>query len=151
FVEQVNKLPAHQLRAEAEVSVFSQRVMLPAATHLDGLAAPDAGGAVEIEKSAGAIPCRLFDDEVTVEHDGLKTCQQIVLAVDVRPAHLRATDERVSKEVDELAQAVRLGNEVGVEDREQLAFRRLVAVLKRAGFEAGAIRAMDVMNVKTLG
>ena len=97
--------------------------MLPATAHLDRLAAPDAGGAVEVEKAAGAIARGLFDDEMTVEHDRLQTRQQIVFAVDVRPAHLRATNQRIGEEVDELAQAVRLGNEVGVEDREQFAFR----------------------------
>ena len=97
-----------------------------------------------------AIARGLFDDEVTVEHDRLQARQQVVVAVDVRPAHLRATNHRIGKEVDQLAQAIGLGNEVGVEDREQFAFGRLVSVLERAGFEAGAIRAMDVVNVKTL-
>ena len=124
--------------------------MLPTTAHLDRLATPDAGGAVEVEESAGAIARGLFDDEVTVEHDGLQTRQQIVLAVDVRPAHLRATDQWIGEEVDELAQAIRLGNEVGVEDGEQFALGRLVSVLERAGFEASAIGAMNVVNIETL-
>ena len=150
FVEQVNELPAHQLRAETQIGVFSQRVVLPAAAHLDRLATPDAGSAVEVEKAAGAIARGLFDDEMTVEHDRLQARQQVVIAVDVRPAHLRATDHRIGEEVDQLAQAIGLGNEVGVEDREQLALGKLVAVLERAGFETGAIGAMDVVNVETL-
>ena len=150
FVEQVNKLPTHQLRAEAKVSVFSQRVVLPATAHLDRLAAPDTGRAVEVEESAGAIACGLFDDEVTVEHDGLQTRQKIVLAVDVRPAHLRAANQWIGEEVDELAQAVGLRNEVSIEDCEQFAFRKLVSVLERAGFEASAIGAMNVVDIKTL-
>jgi hypothetical protein len=68
----------------------------------------------------------------------------------VRPAHLRAADHRIGEEVDQLAQAIGLGNEVGVEDREQLALCRLVAVLERAGFESGAIGAMDVVDIETL-
>ena len=139
FVEQVNKLPTHQLRAETQVSIFSQRVVLPATAHLDRLTTPDSGSAVEVEESARAIACGLFDDEVTVEHDGLQTRQKIVLAVDVRPAHLRAADHRIGEEVDELAQAVGLGNEVGIEDCEQFALGKLVSVLERAGFEASAI------------
>src|SRR5689334_22301920 len=87
---------------------------------------------------------------MTVEHDRLQTGQQVVIAVDVRPAHLRAADHRIGEEVDQLAQAIRLRNKVGVEDREQLAFGKLVAVLERAGFETGAVVAMDVMNVETL-
>ena len=72
------------------------------------------------------------------------------MAVDVRPAHLCATNHRIGEEVDQLAQAIGLGNEVGVEDREQFALGRLVAVFECAGFEAGAIRAMDVVNIETL-
>src|SRR6185295_16532136 len=55
FVEQVNKLPTHQLRAKTEIGVFGQRVVLPAAAHLNHLPPPDSRGAVEIEKAAGAI------------------------------------------------------------------------------------------------
>jgi hypothetical protein len=124
--------------------------VLPAAARLDRLATPDAGGAVEVEKAAGAIARGLFDDEVPVEHDRLQTRQQVVTAVDVRPAHLRATDEWIGKEVDQLAEAIAFGDEVGVKDREQLALRGLVSVLECAGFETGAVHAMDVVNVETL-
>ena len=83
LVKQVNKFPTHQLRAKTEVRIFGQRVVLPATAHRYRGAAPNAGRAVEVEKSAGAIARRLFDDEVTVEHDRLQTSQQIVIAVDV--------------------------------------------------------------------
>src|SRR6185503_2372065 len=74
LVEQVNKLPSHQLRAETQIGVFSKRVVLPAAAHLDRLSPPDSGGAVEVEKAAGAIACGLFDEEVAVEQDRLQAC-----------------------------------------------------------------------------
>src|SRR5215472_12601150 len=87
FIKQVDEFPTHQLSAEAEVRILSQRVVLPATAHFDGVSAPDAGGAIEIEEGAGAIAGGLFDDEVAVEHDGLQSRQQVVTAVDMRPAH----------------------------------------------------------------
>ena len=108
------------------------------------------GRPVEVEEAARAVPHRLLDDEVAVEQDGLEARQQIVGAVDVRPAHLRAADQRVGEEVDELAQAVGARHEVGVEDGDQLALRRPQAVLQRACLEARAVVAVDVVRRRSL-
>ena len=45
--------------------------MLPAAGVGDGLAAPHAGGAVEVEELAGAGAGTMLEDEVAIEEDGL--------------------------------------------------------------------------------
>ena len=66
------------------------------------------------------------------------------------PAHLRATHDRVGKEVNQLAQAIGLGHEIRVKDCEQLALGVLVSVFECACLEAGAIVAMDVLNIETL-
>ena len=47
-------------------------------------------------------------------------------------------------------QEVRLGNEVGIEDRHVAAARDLQALVERAGLEAGAVLAMDVLDVDAL-
>ena len=124
--------------------------MLPAAAHLDRFAPPDAGRAVEVEKIAAAIAGGLLNHEMPVEHDCLQARQQIVGTVDVGPAHLGATHNWVGEVVDQLAQKIRLRHKVGVKNRNQISLRGLHPVLKRAGFEAGAVVAMDVMNVETL-
>src|ERR1044072_180517 len=151
LIQQVDETPSHQLCAEGEVCILRQRVVLPPARKLNRLATPQARRPVEVEEAARAVPNRLLDDEVSVEEDGLKARQQIVRAVDVRPAHLRAAHERVCEEVNELAQAVGARHEVGVEDGGPLALRRLQAVLQRAGLEARAVFAVDVSDVEAFG
>jgi hypothetical protein len=97
--------------------------VLPAAGEFDGAAAPHAGRPVEVEEAAGAVANSLLDDEVAVEQDGLEAREQVRAPVDVRPAHLRAGDERVVEEVYELAKCLRPGDEVGVEDGDEFTLR----------------------------
>ena len=118
FIKQIDKSPTHQLGAKTQISILSQRVVLPAAAQLDRFAPPDARGPVEVEKISGAVARGLLDHEMAVEHDRLQARQQIVRAVDVRPAHLRATNNWIGEVVDELAQKIRLGHKVGIEDRD---------------------------------
>ena len=148
FIQEIDKFPAHQLRAETQVGIFGERIVLPAAAHLDGGAPPDTGGTVKIEEGAGAIARRLFNHEMPIQHDRLQARQQIVFAVDVRPAHLGATHQRVFEEINQLAQTIGLGHKVRIEDGEQLTTRRLRAIGERAGLKAGAVRAMYIVNVK---
>src|SRR5712691_3813862 len=149
FVQQIDKPPAHQLRAKTQVRVFGEGVVLPAAAHLNRFAPPNAGRTVEIEKVAAAVARCLFDHKVTVEHDRLQSRQQIVRTVDVRPAHLRTADNRIGEVMDQFAQEIRLGYKVGIEDGDQIALCRLHAILQRARFEPLAIVAVKVMNIET--
>ena len=66
--------------------------MLPAACLLDGLDAPHAGGAVEVDEAAGSVAGGGFDDEVTVQEDRLDLREQVVVAVKVLPAELDEGD-----------------------------------------------------------
>src|SRR2546425_6650735 len=124
--------------------------MLPAAAQLDRLTPPNAGSAVEVEKISCPVACGLLDHKMAVEHDCLQTRQQIVRAVNVRPAHLRTTHNWISEVMNQLAQEIRLRHKVGIKDRYQFALRALHSVFQSAGFESGAIVAMNVMNVETL-
>src|SRR5256885_1807908 len=124
--------------------------MLPAAAQLDRLAPPDAGRAVEVEKISRPVAGGLLDHKMAVEHDCLQTRQQIVRAVDVGPAHLRAAYNWIGKVMNQLAQEIGLRHKVGIKDCYQFAVRRLHTVFQSAGFESGAIVTMNVMNVETL-
>src|SRR5437762_5008399 len=149
FIQQVNKAPAHQLRAETQVRVFSQRVVLPAAAQLDRFAAPDPGGAVKVEEVSGAITRRLLNYKVAVEHDGLQTSQEVVRPVNVPPTHLRTTDCRVSEVMHQLAEEIRFRHKVSVKDRNQFTAGRLHSIFQSAGLEPGAVVAMNVMNIES--
>ena len=96
-VGQEDELPAAQLRAIAQVEVFGQRVVLPAAGVADRLAAPHAGRAVEIEEAAGAVAAAVLEHEVAVEQNRLDLREQRVILVDVPPARLHHADLRVGE------------------------------------------------------
>ena len=68
----------------------------------------------------------------------------------MRPAHLRTTHNWISEVMNQLAQEIRLRHKVGIKDRNQFALRALHSVFQSAGFESGAIVAMNVVNVETL-
>ena len=150
-VGQVLELPAGHLRAVAEVGVFGERVVLPAAAVGDGLAAPHAGGAVEVEELAGAGARAMLEDEVAVEQDGLDLGQHAVVAVEVGPAGLHHADLGLGEVMDDLHEPVGRRNEVGVEDGDELAFGDFEAGVERSGLEAVTIGAMDVDDVVAEG
>ena len=77
--------------------------------------------------------------------------EQVVSTIDVGPAHLRTANNRISEVVNQLAQEVRSGDKISIEDRDQVSFRRLHALLESARLEAGAIIAVDVLDVETEG
>src|SRR5271157_2570194 len=66
---EVEKLPALELRAVGKIRVFCEGVVLPTAGFIDGCAAPDSGGAIEIKKRAATRARAMLHDEVAVEKD----------------------------------------------------------------------------------
>ena len=96
-VRHEDEAPAVELRAVAEVEIFGERVVLPAAGVGDGRAAPDAGGAVEVEEPPGAVAAAVLEHEVTVEQNRLDLRQQRVVVVDVAPARLHHADSGIAK------------------------------------------------------
>ncbi len=81
-----NELPAAELGAVGEIDIFGESVVLPAAGIFDGLFAPSARGAVEVDETSGAVAGGMFDHEVAVEEDGLATGEHGLGTVEVRPA-----------------------------------------------------------------
>ena len=145
-LRQVDELPALDLGAVAEVQIFGERVVLPAAGVVDGGAAPDAGGAVEVHEPAGAVAGRVLDDEVAVEEDGLALGEQAGVAVEVVPADLDHADLRVGEVVDDVVEDVDRGDEVGVEDGDVVAGGLLEALGQGPGLVAGAVGPVQVSD-----
>jgi len=150
-VRQEHELPAARLGAVAEVEVLGQRVVLPAAGIDDGGAAPDPGGAVEVEEQAGAVAAAVLQHEVRVEQDRLDLGQQRVIGVDVAPPRLYHRDLGIDEERHRALQEVGARDEVGVEDRDVLTLGHLHARFERAGLVAGAVGAVQITDVDALG
>ena len=144
----VDEAPAGELGAVAEVQVLGQRVVLPAAAVPDGGLAPHAPGAGEVEQPAGRGADAVLDDVVPVQHQRADAREERLLAVEVTPAALHHADVRILEVGDQAAEEVRLGQEVGVEHRDQLALGHLQPRVERAGLVAGALRAVQVRDVQ---
>ena len=146
-VREEMELPSAQLSAIAEVEILGQRVVLPTARIVDRLSAPHAGRTVEVEEVLRAVAPAVFEDEVPVEQDRLDSRQQRIVLVDVAPARLHHTDLGVGEVVDGALQEVGSWNEVGVEDRDELAACLAHAGFERAGLVPAPIGAMDILDV----
>ena len=145
-IGQIEKSPAAELRAIGKIGVFGERVVLPAAGIVDGGAAPDAGGAVEIEEASAAGARAVLDDEMAVEQDALDLGQRRVVAIQVGPARLDHADLGIGEIGQRAAQEIRRGQEIGVEDGDEFAGGGLQAFGQRAGLVAFAIGAMQVLR-----
>lgn len=151
-VEHELHLPASELAAVRKVHVFGQGVAFPAATAVDGLLAPHAGGTVEVHEELSPAACRLFHHEVAVDTDRLSESKTGFGAVQVAPAALDQANFFVHHQVgDGLEEEVLLGHEVGVENREEFALGHFHCFFKGASLEFGAVRAVDELDVVTLG
>ena len=115
------ELPAAELRAIAQVGVFSERVMLPTPGVDDHRLAQHSGGPVEVEHAARAAARSLLESEMRVEQQALHLGQQRLLAVAVSPAALHGADAGIAEVADGAQQEVGIGPEVGVEHGDQLA------------------------------
>jgi len=124
--------------------------VLPAAGVGDRRAAPDPGGAVEIEEAPGAAARPVLHDEVPVEHDRLHLGEQRVAAVDVAPAGLHHPHLRLVEVAERLLQHVRRRHEVRVEDQHELAGRAAQPGVEGARLVAGAVVAVQVVDVEAL-
>jgi len=150
-VLEVDEFPAFELRAVAEVQIFREGVVLPAAAGFDGGPAPDAGGAVEVQEFAVAAAGRLLQHEVAVQKQGLQLGEEGEILVQVPPARLHHADFLVGEVVDHLLEVVRCRLEVGVENADVLALGGGHAFVQSAGLEAVAVRAVAVVDVVALG
>ena len=96
---EIFEFPAFELGAIAEVGVFGEGVVLPAAGFVDGLASPHAGSAIEVEEDAGTAASAVLEDEVAVEENGFDLGEEAVVAIEVRPAGLNHADAGFGKVV----------------------------------------------------
>ena len=80
--------PAAQDGAGTEAQVFAECVRLPAAGVFDARPPPDTGRAVELGKAGGTMAHDLFDGEVLVQSDGLRSGQRRVGGVEMPPTGL---------------------------------------------------------------
>ena len=124
--------------------------MLPAARVHDGLAAPDAGGAVEVEEMPRTVAAAVLEDEVRIQQDRLHLGEKRIVLIDVSPARLHHRDLRIGKEWNGPLQEIRRRDEVGVEDRDELAFRDRHPRFERASLVAGTVGAVQVGDVDPL-
>jgi len=139
--------PAAELGAIAEIEVLGERVGRPAARVLDTGAAPDTGGAVEVEEQARGGARLLLDAEVGVEQRGLRAREPRGATIQVAPARLDHAHAGIGEGRHDAPQEVHRGHEVGVEDREQLAMGDAHPGGERAGLEAAAAQPTDVAHV----
>ncbi len=105
---------------------------------------------LKLKNAAAAIPAAVLEDEVRVEQHRLDLGQQRIVFVDVAPARLHQRDLLVGEVMNGAFEEIRLRDEVGVEDRHEIAACHLQALVERAGLVAGAILAMDVLDVDAL-
>ncbi len=150
-VRQEHEPPALELRSVRKVQVLGQRVVLPTARVVDGRATPRAGRAVEAHEPLAAVAGHVLDGEMAVQQNRLRAGQQAVVAIEMVPAGLHHTDRGIGEVVDRPLENRRVGHEIGVEDRDELALGRLHPVGQRPGLVAGAVLAMDVLDVEALG
>ena len=149
-VEHELHLPTSKLRTVRKVHVFGQRIAFPAATAIDGGLAPDACGAVEVHEQLAPATCGLFNDEVTVNTDGLSKRKTGLGAVEVAPATLDKANLRVHDQVrNRLQEEVLLGNEVGIEDGEEFALSDGHAFLECTSLVVLAVGAVEELDIVT--
>ena len=80
-VGEEDEVPAFELRAVAEVEVFGERVVVPAARINNTGLPPDACGAVEIDEASAAVAPGLFQQEMAVEEHGLDAGEEGMRAI----------------------------------------------------------------------
>ena len=86
----------------------------------------------------------MFQNKVAVQQDGLNAGQHAVVAVEVRPASLHHANGRVGEMVDDFHQPVCWGNEVGVEDGDELTLGGFEAGVEGSGFESVPICPVNI-------
>ncbi len=139
-------MPAANLRAIGKIGVFGERVVLPAACVFDSAPAPDARGAVEIEKESAAIARAMLDDEMAVEQNRFHFGERGIVPVDVAPARLHHGELRIREIRDGAAEKIGGRNKIGVEDGDVFSARGFQPFLQRSGLETLAIVAMNVAD-----
>ena len=140
--------PACEVGAIAQVEVFRQRIVLPTARRLDGLAPPDAASPVEIHERTRRRPRALLDDKVGINPRRLRRSEQRIQLVEMRPARLHKAYARLQRQhrhrtYEEVARR----HKVRVENRAHAPRRSPHPFTQRARFEPHPLRPTDDVNV----
>jgi hypothetical protein len=144
----VHEPPPAQLSAVGQVEILGERVVLPPAGIGNCGPAPDPASAGKIEHASGAEPRAVLHEMVTVEHERLHAREQALLTVQMPPTRLHHADRWVAEITDDGAEKIRLGNEVRVEDGDELALGALQPELECAGLVPGPVTATQVHRVE---
>src|SRR5260370_5436180 len=136
------------------MGVFCDRIVLPPPGIVDGLAAPNASGAVEVEESATAGTSTMVDHEVPIEKDGFDIGQQRVVAVEIGPASLHHANPAAPIGIHEIrnraAKKIGIGEEICVENGDEFALSGPQAVFQGASFVTFAMGALNVDDRQAL-
>ena len=142
----VDELPALKLGAIAQIGIFGERVVLPAAGVRDHRLAQDAGRAVEVEKQPAAEARDVLQHKVAVEQDRLHFGQDVMAAVQIRPARLHHADLGIGEMVHGALQKIDGRDEIGVENRDHFAGSGLQTVFERPGLVSVPVGPVDVLD-----
>src|SRR5438105_13220026 len=123
--------------------------MLPAARLFNARFSPEPGRSVEVEKATAARARGLFENEMAVEKHRLHSGEQGIAAIQMAPTRLNHPHFRVGKEIDRLAQQMRRGDNIGIENTNEFSARGRQASLQGARFEPGAIDPMNQFDIET--
>ncbi len=103
--------------------------MLPSARIFDHGAAQNPRRPVEIEKQPVAASGDVLQHEMPVQQHRLHFRQNVVMPVQIRPSRLHHADLCIREEMHRALQKIGRRNEIGVENRDDLAGCGLQSVL----------------------
>ena len=144
--------PALEMDAIAEVEILGQGIGMPAPGIIDGAPAPQAASAVEGHVEIGPGPRALLDGEMRVQRQRLGAGQEILPRVQMLPARLDQGQLRFGQQREDAAgEEIARGQEIGVEDGDELGIGLGEAVAQRPRLEARAIGAPHELGVDPPG
>ncbi len=146
-LSQIERTPALELDAIAQVQIFGECGCAPTTGLLDRVPPPYPRGAIEIQEEATVIPRELFHREVTINSQGLEVSEERVLVVQVVPAGLDEAHLGIAEVGNRPQQEIGLRHEIGIEDRNKLPGGYLQPPGERPCFVAFAAIPADVHHV----
>ena len=142
-----DEAPTRHLRPVADVEVLDQRVVMPSARVVERLSAPQTRRPVELEEPAATVPSPLLHQEVAVEQQRLGAGQPRLAFVEVVPARLHHADPRIGHRRKQVFEEPGRGDEIGVEDENAVAGRRVETRGEGARLVAVAVGAVEDRDV----
>ena len=141
-IMQPQSMPPDQVRAQRQVHVLDERLVIPAARRVHARLTPDASRAVELQEGAARRSSKLLPLDMLVERDLHPARERRLVLVEVGPAPLHEPKLGVVEQVGHRAQQkVGERDEVTVKDGNVLCRDQVVEGEHVARLEALAIRA----------